>query len=48
MMPGPSGFDVIQKIVKQAPRCRILVLSMHDSAAYVAEAVTRMLCGTMC
>ncbi len=39
MMPGPSGFDVIRQLARQAPRCRVLVLSMHDRAAYVAEAL---------
>ncbi len=39
MMPGLNGLDVIRDVRKRAPGTRILVLSMHNSEAYVMEAL---------
>ena len=39
MMPGSSGFDTIRRVTQKVPGCRVLVLSMHASAAYAAEAL---------
>jgi two-component system, NarL family, response regulator NreC len=39
IMPGPSGLEVTRQIQQQYPRTRVVILSMHDKPAYVAEAL---------
>ncbi len=36
VMPG-NGLDVLRQLTQQAPRTRVVVLSMHSSEAYVVE-----------
>ena len=38
VMPG-NGLDALRQITQQAPRTRVVVLSMHASEAYVVEAL---------
>lgn len=38
-MPKLNGLDAAQKIRKQAPKTRVIVLTMHRENAYVAEAL---------
>src|ERR1700677_2644998 len=40
MMPGLSGLEALRIIRKRSPRTRVVVLSMHDTHAFVAEALT--------
>jgi two-component system, NarL family, response regulator NreC len=39
MMPGLSGLEVLRIIRTRAPRTRVVVLSMHNNNAFVAEAL---------
>jgi DNA-binding NarL/FixJ family response regulator len=39
MMPGLSGLEVIRIINQRGSRTRVVVLSMHDDSAFVAEAL---------
>jgi len=39
MMPGLSGLEALRIIRQRSPRTRVVVLSMHDSNAFVAEAL---------
>src|SRR5215471_10130806 len=39
MMPGLSGFDVTRRVVKRAPKTRVVILSMYSNEAHVAEAL---------
>jgi two-component system, NarL family, response regulator NreC len=39
MMPGLSGLEATRQLTRRCPRTRVVVLSMHADAAYVAEAV---------
>ena len=38
-MPGLSGLEALRIIRKRSPRTRVVVLSMHDNNAFVAEAL---------
>ena len=38
-LPGLDGLEVLRRIVDRAPEARIVMLSMHNNEAYVAEAV---------
>ncbi len=38
-MPGLSGLEVIRRVSKRSPNTRIVVLSVHSSAAFVLEAL---------
>lgn len=38
-MPGPGGTSVIVAIRRQAPRTRVLVVTMHEEDAYVRSAL---------
>ena len=38
VMPG-NGLDALRQVTQQAPRTRVVVLSMHSSEAYVVEAL---------
>jgi DNA-binding NarL/FixJ family response regulator len=37
-MPGLSGIDALQTILKLSPQIRIIILSMHDDSEYVYRA----------
>lgn len=39
MMPGLSGIEVTRRIKKSFPQIHIVILSMHDTEAYVVEAL---------
>jgi DNA-binding NarL/FixJ family response regulator len=39
-MPGPPSGDVIRDVLRGSPATRVLILSMHDDAAYVASALS--------
>lgn len=39
MMPGLSGLEVAGQARKRWPKMKVIVLSMHDSEAYVVEAL---------
>jgi two-component system response regulator NreC len=39
-MPGPRSGTVIRNILKASPKSRILVLTMHDDAAYLRSALS--------
>jgi|SRR5688572_13413527 len=38
-LPGASGIDVARRLRAVAPRTRLLMLSMHESAEYVCQAL---------
>ena len=38
-MPGLNGLDAARAIMKQAPRLRVVLLTMHTENAYVVEAL---------
>lgn len=38
-MPGMGGIEAIQKIVTRYPNAKILVLSMHENAAFASQAL---------
>jgi two-component system response regulator NreC len=37
MMPGLNGLEVTSQIRQRVPRCRVIVLSMHDDERYVLD-----------
>ena len=39
MMPGLGGAEVTRRVARTSPSTRVLILSMHDDAAYVLEAL---------
>ena len=39
MMPGLSGLEALRIIRKRSPRTRVVVLSMHNNNAFVAESL---------
>ncbi len=39
MMPGLSGLEVLRLVHQRSPQTRVVVLSMHNSNAFVAEAL---------
>ncbi|MFN2505255.1 MAG: response regulator [Acidimicrobiales bacterium] len=41
MMGARSGLDVTRELVERSPATRVLILSMHQSEAYVLEALRR-------
>ncbi|MFN2506118.1 MAG: response regulator [Acidimicrobiales bacterium] len=41
VMPGRGGLEVTGELTRRFPGTRVLVLSMHDSEAYVLEALRR-------
>ena len=38
-MPGLNGLDVVARIVHDSPRTRSIILSMHSTPSYVAQAL---------
>jgi two-component system response regulator NreC len=38
VMPGQSGIEGVPQVLKEAPDCKVLVLSMQDDPRYVREA----------
>jgi DNA-binding NarL/FixJ family response regulator len=36
-MPGLNGMEVARGLLAACPRCRVIVLSMHDDAAYLRQ-----------
>lgn len=39
MMPGINGLEVTRRVRKQSPVTRVVILSMHDDASYVQQAL---------
>jgi len=39
MMPGLGGLDVTRQVARRFPQTRVVILSIHDKAAYVLEAL---------
>ena len=39
MMPGLSGLEVLRVVRQRAPRTQVVVLSLHSTSAFVAEAL---------
>ena len=39
-MPGPHSGDVIREILRASPKTRVLILTMHDDAAYLRSALS--------
>ena len=39
-MPGPRSGDVIRAVLRASPKTRVLVLTMHDDAAYLGAALS--------
>jgi len=38
-MPGPHSGDVIRQVLRVCPKTRVLILTMHDDAAYLRAAL---------
>jgi DNA-binding NarL/FixJ family response regulator len=38
-MPGLSGIEVLRRLTRDAPECRVVILSQHDAAQYVMSAL---------
>jgi len=38
-MPGPQSGEVIRQTLRACPKTRVLILTMHDDAAYLASAM---------
>ena len=38
-LPGLSGFDLTQRILKQAPEAKVVIFSMNDDPAFAARAI---------
>jgi DNA-binding NarL/FixJ family response regulator len=38
-MPGMSGIDVAKKLIAACPDCRVLLLTVHEDAAYLRQAL---------
>src|SRR5688572_6230118 len=38
-MPGPRSGDVIRAVLRACPKTRVLILTMHDDAAYLRSAL---------
>lgn len=39
-MPGPRSGDVIRAVLRACPKTRVLILTMHDDAAYLRSALS--------
>lgn len=39
-MPGPRSGNVIRAVLRASPRTRVLILTMHDDAAYLRSALS--------
>jgi two-component system response regulator NreC len=44
-MPGGTGVGVIQTLARECPSTRVVVLTMHDDAAYFRVAMAAGACG---
>ena len=40
-MPGRSGFDALAELRRTCPECAVVIMSMHDDALHVREALAR-------
>lgn len=40
-MPGRSGFDALAELRQTSPECAVVIMSMHDDALHVREALAR-------
>ncbi|HET9387092.1 MAG TPA: response regulator transcription factor [Gemmatimonadales bacterium] len=38
-MPGPRSGEVIRQVLRASPKTRVLILTMHDDASYLASAL---------
>lgn len=39
MMPGLNGMEITRQVTQRSRRTRVVILSMHDNAAYIVEAL---------
>src|SRR5687767_1032912 len=39
VLPGLAGLEVLRVVPQRSPRTRVVVLSMHNTSAFVAEAL---------
>ena len=46
-MPGLGGLAVLGRLRKIAPEARVLILTMHDDASYLRQALQQGACGYM-
>lgn len=44
-MPGRGGLEILQRLAARVPALRVVVFSMHDSPALVAQALRAGACG---
>src|SRR5262245_21763672 len=44
-MPGGSSIKMIERLGRESPRCRVLVLTMHDDPAYLRAVLAAGGCG---
>lgn len=44
-MPGMNGLAAIEILLEKRPDCRIIILSMHDTAVYIRTALSHGACG---
>lgn len=44
-MPGRNGFDALEELRRVAPDTAVVIMSMHDDATHVREALARGACG---
>jgi DNA-binding NarL/FixJ family response regulator len=47
MLPGLSGLDVIEQVIRRSPGTRVLVVSMHANEGYVLKALRNGASGYM-
>lgn len=40
-MPGRSGFEALDDLRRVVPQCAVVIMSMHDDATHVREALSR-------
>src|SRR5271165_1426378 len=36
-MPGPNGIEVAARLLDACPQCRVLILTVHEDAAYLRQ-----------
>lgn len=44
-MPGASGVSTVEALRRAAPKCRLIVVTMHDDPAFVRSAMAMGACG---
>jgi len=44
-MPGIQGLEITRRVARRTPEIHVVILSMHNTVAYVSEALRRGACG---